>query len=64
MNAEQLKPCPFCGAQQQAASASPDVGALAQFIRSIDGWHSMGAGVLAEHICEWFAALANDAEQR
>lgn len=30
-----------------------DPDALAQFIRQIDGNNSMGAGVLAEHICEW-----------
>jgi hypothetical protein len=39
----------------QPTSAAADVDALAQFIRSIDGRNSMGAGVLAEHICEWLA---------
>lgn len=31
----------------------PDVDELAQFIRRIDGSNSMGAGALAEQICEW-----------
>ncbi len=35
----------------------PSVDDLAQFIRQIDGKHSMGAGTLAEHICEWLSAL-------
>lgn len=30
---------------------------LSNFIRSIDGDNRMGAGVLAERICEWLAAL-------
>ncbi|HDS1721455.1 hypothetical protein NPS53_08100 [Pseudomonas putida] len=30
-----------------------DPDALAQFIRQIDGNNSMGAGALAEKICEW-----------
>lgn len=34
----------------------PQVDELAQFIRQIDGDHRMGAGALAEHICEWLAA--------
>jgi len=34
----------------------PDVDDLAQFIRQIDGNHRMGAGALAEHICEWLTA--------
>lgn len=29
------------------------VDALAQFIRTVDGDHSLGAGALAEKICEW-----------
>jgi hypothetical protein len=29
---------------------------LSNFIRSVDGNNSMGAGVLAEKICEWLAA--------
>lgn len=32
-----------------------DVDDLAQFIRQIDGQNSMGAGALAERICEWLA---------
>lgn len=38
------------------APGVPDVDDLAQFIRQIDGKNSMGAGALAEHICEWLAA--------
>lgn len=38
------------------ASAVPDVDALAQFIRQIDGGNSMGAGALAERISEWLVA--------
>lgn len=34
----------------------PDINDLAQFIRQIDGDNRMGAGVMAEHICEWLAA--------
>ena len=34
----------------------PDVDALAQLIREIDGKHQLGAGALAERIVEWFAA--------
>jgi hypothetical protein len=30
---------------------------LSNFIRSVDGNNSMGAGVLAEKICGWLAAL-------
>lgn len=45
-------------AAQQAAQApeGPDVDDLAQFIRQIDGNHTMGAGALAERIVEWLAA--------
>lgn len=35
--------------------AEPDADKLAQFIRQIDGDNRMGAGALAEHICEWLA---------
>ena len=35
--------------------ADPDADKLAQFIRQIDGDNRMGAGALAEHICEWLA---------
>jgi len=38
------------------APTVPDVDALAQFIREIDGKHQMGAGVMAERIVEWLAA--------
>ena len=38
------------------APSVPDVDALAQFIREIDGAHRLGAGVLAERIVEWLAA--------
>ena len=37
----------------QVANIDPDK--LAQFIRQIDGDNRMGAGALAEHICEWLA---------
>lgn len=37
----------------QVANINPDK--LAQFIRQIDGDNQMGAGALAEHICEWLA---------
>jgi hypothetical protein len=40
----------------QCAEAEPvDVDALAQFIRRIDGSHSLGAGALAEQIVAWLA---------
>lgn len=38
------------------AQAVPDVDALAQYIRSIDGQNSLGAGALAERIVEWMEA--------
>lgn len=34
----------------------PDVDSLANFIREVDGSNNMGAGRIAEHICEWLAA--------
>ncbi len=34
-----------------------NVDQLSNFIRSVDGNHSLGAGVLAENICGWLAAL-------
>lgn len=40
----------------QPASIIPEVDALAQFIREIDGAHRLGAGVLAERIVAWLAA--------
>ena len=40
----------------QPAPSAPDVDALAQFIREIDGKHQLGAGALAERIVEWLAA--------
>ena len=40
----------------QPAPSVPDVDALAQFIREIDGKHQLGAGALAERIVEWLAA--------
>ena len=36
----------------------PDVDELAQFIRLTDGNHSLGAGNLAENICEWMKSKA------
>ena len=44
------------GAQAQPAPSVPDVDALAQFIREIDGKHQLGAGMLAERIAGWLAA--------
>ena len=38
------------------AQSVPDVDALAQFIREVDGSHQLGAGVLAERIAEWLKA--------
>ena len=35
----------------------PDVDALAQFIRRVDGNHQMGAGLLAQNICDWLSAI-------
>lgn len=35
---------------------------LAQFIRATDGDNTMGAGALAEKICEWTTALADQHE--
>lgn len=32
-----------------------DPDSLAQFIRRVDGGNTMGAGALAEKICEWLA---------
>lgn len=46
--------CALPGAQP--APSVPDVDALAQFIREIDGKHQLGAGALAERIVEWLAA--------
>lgn len=42
--------------QAQPAPSAPDVDALAQFIRSIDGKNDLGAGALAERIVEWLSA--------
>jgi len=38
------------------AAGVPDVDAMAQYIRQIDGDNTMGAGALAEKLCEWLAA--------
>jgi hypothetical protein len=43
-------------AGRASAQAVPSADALAQFIRTTDGAHSLGAGALAEKICEWLAA--------
>lgn len=40
-------------ARAAARTAAPDVDQLANFIREVDGNHSMGAGTLAEKIVEW-----------
>jgi hypothetical protein len=44
------------GTRPAPRAAVPDVDILAQFIRSIDGDNSLGAGALAERILEWLAA--------
>lgn len=36
---------------------------LAQFIRKIDGNHTMGAGALAEQIADWYAAYGREQAQ-
>ncbi len=43
-------------------AAVPDVDALAQFIRMTDGAHQMGAGALAERICEWLRSAPTAAQ--
>jgi hypothetical protein len=43
----------------KARASVQDVDALAQFIRQIDGNHSMGAGALAERIMEWLKHRAD-----
>lgn len=55
------KPHPDCDSGcmfqcAQPAPSVPDVDALAQFIRSIDGKNDLGAGALAERIAEWLSA--------
>lgn len=44
-----------------AAAMAPDVDALAQFIRQVDGKHTMGAGALAQHICDWLPGAQEQA---
>lgn len=44
--------------QMRESFRLPDVDDLAQFIRMIDGANTMGAGILAEHICVWLANQA------
>ncbi len=39
----------------QQRTGVPDVDALAAFIRKVDGSHRMGAGALAERICDWWS---------
>ena len=46
----------YMGEPAQPAPSMPDVDALAQFIREVDGSHQLGAGVLAERIAEWLKA--------
>lgn len=47
--------CNVCGYDPDASAqpAVPDVDALAQHIRKVDGNNDMGAGALAESICNW-----------
>lgn len=40
----------------EPAPSVPDVDALAQFIRKVDGAHQLGALMLAEHIAGWLAS--------
>ena len=47
----------YMGEPAQPAPSMPDVDALAQFIREVDGSHQLGAGALAERIVEWLAAV-------
>ena len=44
------------------AQVVPDVDALAQHIRRVNGNNSMGAGVLAESILDWLASATQQAE--
>ena len=43
-------------AGKRSAPSVPDVDALAQFIRRIDGAHQLGAAMLAERIADRLAA--------
>ena len=42
--------------QRTQAAGVPDCNQLSNFIRSVNGNNRMGAGALAEQICEWLAA--------
>ena len=52
----------YMGEPAQPAQSVPDVDALAQFIREIDGKHQLGAGALAERIVELLAASPEEAK--
>jgi hypothetical protein len=43
-------------AQPIVSGLVPDVDDLSNFIRGIDGSNKMGAGALAERICDWIAS--------
>jgi hypothetical protein len=43
-------------AQPAVSGLVPDVDDLSNFIRGIDGSNKMGAGALAERICDWIAS--------
>lgn len=43
---------------------APEIDDLAQFIRQIDGNHTMGAGVMAERICDWLTAAPHPPAQQ
>lgn len=45
-----VRPLVFANTQ---SAAVPDADLLAQYIRTMDGNHRMGAGELAESICQW-----------
>ena len=45
----------------QPAPSVPDIDALAQFIRKVDGAHKLSAGTLAERIADWLA-VSNEAK--
>lgn len=47
--------------QKRLAPRVPDVDALAQFIREVDGSHKLGAAALAEKIVGWIGEMKHHA---